>query len=489
MGRMYGAAVLNHTRDFLLFRSYWGYYVVAALFVAEIAVTGVSFYSFSLYIRAWQADPEFATVTSHVGFSFSFNPLALTMEIARYVRALSQSWSLTAINFSFALSLLIVPCTPFIGRLIDRRGAKAVMLASVPMVAVSFFLRAFMTEVWHLWILQVVLVLGQSAALLGTGYLVGLWFQKNRGFMMGLTMAGNNAGGIVMAPLSAYLITAVGWRTMFLIFGAGLFLINFGVLLFLVRDKMGDVARAARKAGRPEELAVAESALRDEAAAKGAEVSDSSHPALGAGVRGWQWRQALGTWAFWLISIAQLTSFVSVFAVLNQLGKHLEIVGLNISTAGVALGFLGLFGLLGKLIFGFASEQFPVRFVFALCLVLQIIGVLILLGVTSDARLWLLYPFVVLYGLGFGAMGALQPLIVLQTFGLVAYATLMGIMQIFLRSANAITPVAVGASVDATGTYTTVFIATIALLSVGTFLVLFARLPARKVFHDPPPAG
>ena len=471
--------VLTFFREFVTLQAYWGFYVVTALFVAQIAVTGISFYSFSLYIRAWQNDPDFAFTTAQVGFTFSANPIELAAEIIRYMRDLAQGWSLTAINFSFIFGIILVPLTPFIGRLVDRRGAKIVMLIGVPLVAISFFLRAFMTEVWHLWILQIILLLGQTGAFLGTGRLVGLWFQKNRGLIMGFTMAGNNAGGIVMAPLSAYLLATVGWRTMFLIFGSTLFVLNFVIIYFFVRDKVEDVADAARKAGREEELAEAEAALAARDAAQSGTAEEAG--AGGAINEGWSWQDALRTRSFWLIAGAQFGAFISLFAVLNQLAKHLEIVGINIGTAGTALGLLGVFGLLGKFISGYAAEKMPVRKVFAFFLALQAVGVLVLLLVTSDAQVWLLFPFVALYGLGFGAMGALQPLILLETFGLVAYATILGVMQVLLTVVNAIAPAAIGVSVDTTGTYVQVFVATLAFLLLGILAIVFARPPSRAM--------
>ena len=75
----------------------------------------------------------------------------------------------------------------------------------------------------------------------------------------------------------------------------------------------------------------------------------------GSLLQGFQWREAVRTRAFWLICVAQFASGVSIFAILNQLGKHLQIVGIDISVAGAALGLLGFFGLLGKLIFGYAA--------------------------------------------------------------------------------------------------------------------------------------
>lgn len=484
MARISPRGVIAGVRDFVLLRAYWGYYVVSALFVAEITVTGISFYSFSLYVRAWQNDPAFAFTTAKVTFHFTSNPVGLAGEVVQYVKSLSQGWSLAAINFSLTMSVVLVFFSPFLGRFVDLRGAKIVMLIGVPLVAASLFLRAFMTEVWHLWLLQLLLGLGSSAAFIGTGKLVGMWFQRRRGLIMGFTMAGNNAGGIIMAPLSAYLISTVGWRQMFIIFGGLMFVVNFVTIFFFIRDKMEDVAKAARKAGRREELEAAE-AMSSPGALPGPGGAPSGGPPQGSIYVGWQWREAIWTKAFWLIGLAQLASSISVFSILNQLGKHLEIVGINIAVAGSTLGLLGLFGLCGKFIFGYTAEKVPARFVFAFCLGLQVIGLLILLNVTSVEKAWLLVPFVAVYGLGFGAMGVLQPLLMLETFGLIAFATITGVLQLILSPFSAMTPTAVGAVVDATGTYFPVMTAGLFFLGVGATAIIFARPPVKAAPPEP----
>ena len=422
---------------------YFGYYVIAALFTAEIAVTGISFYSFSLFIRAWQADPELG-------------------------------WSLTQINSSFLVGLPLAFLSPFMGRLVDTRGPKLVMLMGIPLIALSFGLRAFMTEIWHLWALQGLLVAGQSAAFLGTGKLVGLWFTERRGRMMGIALAGNNAGGMIMAPLSAFLLTLIDWRTLFIIYGVSLLVANTLIVALLIRDKPADVAREARRVGRRVEAETADQLVSfrtAHAAGSGTRPAGDQGETLPA----MTWRASLRTTAFWLIALAFFASFASIFAVLNQLGKHLEIVGIDIKTAGTALGFLGGFGLIGKILFGFVAEKIPVRFGFAIVSVLQIVGIgfLLFLGSPSDA--WLLWPFVMIYGVGFGAVGALMPLVVLDTFGIVSYGTIYGVMQLLLRFGNGGLPPLVGFSVDATGTYTVAFIVTVAALAAGTVAVFFAR--------------
>ena len=420
---------------------YFGYYVIAALFIAEIAVTGVSFYSFSLFITAWQNDT-------------------------------TLGWSLTAINGSFLVGLPLAFTSPLLGRFIDERGARLAMLLGVPLIGGTFILEAFMTEIWHLWVAQGLLITGQSAAFLGTGKLVGLWFDTDRGRMMGIALAGNNAGGVIMAPMSAIFIDAFGWRTTVFAFGLAIIVINSLLIWLWVRDKPEDVIVEARRVGREREAQTAEALL---AAANPTEAAGTTGRRPAAS--GVTWQESLRMPAFWLLTVAFVATFASIFAVLNQLGKHLEIVGISTATAGGALGLLGAFGFLGKLIFGFASERFPSRYGFAAICVLQVFGIIILLLLRTPGEVWLLWPFVAVYGVGFGAVGALMPLVVADTFGLLAYATIFGVQQLILRIVNGGLPPVVGWSVDYSGTYEAAFIATIFSLLIGAVAVVFARVP------------
>jgi sugar phosphate permease len=426
-------------------RVYFGYYVIAALFIAEIAVTGVSFYSFSLFITAWQDD---ATL----------------------------GWSLTAINGSFLIGLPLAFTSPLLGRFIDERGARLAMLLGVPLIGGTFLLEAFMTEIWHLWVAQGLLITGQSAAFLGTGKLVGLWFDTDRGRMMGIALAGNNAGGVIMAPMSAIFIDAFGWRTTVFVFGLAIIVINSLLIWLWVRDKPEDVIAEARRVGRDREAQTAQALLAATRSDSGSDEGEARPP---SGSQGVTWQESLRMPAFWLLTLAFVATFASIFAVLNQLGKHLEIVGISTATAGGALGLLGAFGFLGKLIFGFASERFPSRYGFAAICVLQIVGIVILLLLRSPTEMWLLWPFVAVYGVGFGAVGALMPLVVADTFGLLAYATIFGAQQLILRIVNGGLPPIVGWSVDSSGTYEVAFLATIVSLLIGAVAVVFARTPAQ----------
>jgi nitrate/nitrite transporter NarK len=123
------------------------------------------------------------------------------------------------------------------------------------------------------------------------------------------------------------------------------------------------------------------------------------------------------------------------------------------------------------------AERIPVRNAFAIVSVMQVGGILVLLLVRSNDDIWLLWPFVAVYGVGFGAVGALMPLMIADTFGITAYGTIFGVMQMLLRVGSAGLPIAVGYSVDLTGNYTIAFLVTIVVLILGTLASLVAKRP------------
>lgn len=428
---------------------YFGYWVVATLFIAEIAVTGISFYSFSLFIREWQHDPDL-------------------------------EWSLTAINASFWVGLPLALFSPLIGKGIDTLGPRRMMLVGVPIVGVSFIVQALMTELWQLWLAQGLLVVGQSAAFVGTGKLVGMWFDHDRGRMMGIALAGNNAGGIIMGRLVPELFDLFGWRWTIGGAGLGLAVVNFVLIWFFIRDHPNDVIEASdRRPQRRAEAGIARAMLAS------GQRRRLRWPGLGAALLApftltietfrEVWTKGMASWTFWLLTLTSVTSFVSIFAVLNQLGKHLELVGIDKATTGTAITILGACGLLGKLIFGYLSERIPSRVAFGVICLVQVVGIAVLLGVRSPDQTPMLWLFAVIYGVGFGAVGAVQPLVIADSFGLLAFGVVFGSLQLLLRAVQSAIPFFVGQSVDATGSYEAAFVITMVALCLGAVSAVFAR--------------
>jgi MFS family permease len=111
-----------------------------------------------------------------------------------------------------------------------------------------------------------------------------------------------------------------------------------------------------------------------------------------------------------------------------------------------------------------------------LSLGLQIVGLAVLMS--SEAPLvWIFTP---IFGFGFGSLGAIMPLLVQETFGLRAFGTIFGTINLFTLIAALIGPPLVGLSFDELGSYRPAFIVICVLFVVAAALISFTR-PLQRI--------
>ena len=402
-------------------RMHYGWLIAAVTFLAFVLTVGITQYAFGVFITELEAD---------LGWTRT--------EIS------------AAISFFAVAGLTALP----IGWLIDRIGARPVMAASLAMLAVSQLLRPWMTDVWHLYALSAIQFAAMPGAVLITaGRLVGLWFETGRGLAMGLTAMGANVGGFIFASLTAVLIGAIGWESTYFVYGL-LFVALVPVVLIVVREP--DAYHAAK-----------------------ANPSAEAHH----GEVGLTAADALRSRTFYVLTLGLVLAQLTYGGVLPQVVPHLESVGISRGQAAAALSLLAVFGACGKVSFGWLTEKRPSRYVVALCLVFQVVGLTGLIAAGSSPLFWVSIP---VFGLGFGALGALMPLVVQETFGLRAYGTIFGAVQLVTLSAALTAPLFAGASFDATGSYRLAFGVFAALFVCAAIVISFARPPAQVTVEAAP---
>jgi OFA family oxalate/formate antiporter-like MFS transporter len=185
-------------------RIFYGWFVVAGTF----AVTFVGFgsaYAFSAFIESLQRD-----------FAASRGSVSLVFSLAGFLY--------------FALGLVSGP-------LADRIGARR--LAVVGMILTGLGLAAAsvarnLPEVYAAYGLGVGLGIGFSyVPVLGV---VQRWFVRRRGLASGLAVSGIGVGTLVMPPLAALLIEALGWREAYLVLGCFAAIAGGGMALLIEDD-------------------------------------------------------------------------------------------------------------------------------------------------------------------------------------------------------------------------------------------------------------
>lgn len=259
---------------------------------------------------------------------------------------------------------------------------------------------------------------------------------------MGLTSMGANLGGIIFSAVTATLIASVGWEGAYVVYGA-LFAALIPVVFLVVRERAVPV--------------------RDD------NVEATPPPAAFLGVT---LRQALRSRMFYIVVIALLFAQVTYQSVLPQLVPHLENVGISKGRAAAAISAFAFFGMGGKVFFGWFCERYPARYALVTSLTCQVAGITILL--TAGDAVWV-WAFVPVFGLGFGALGVIMPLLVQETFGLTAFGTIFGAISFLTLGQALIGPPLVGMSFDATGSYQLAFTVIAGLFVLSAITVSFVR--------------
>ena len=343
-----------------------------------------------------------------------------------------------AVSFFALVGIFSLPA----GWLLDRYGARPVMAVSLTALAVSYLLRPWMSEVWQFYALNAIQFAAMPGAVIITaGRLVGEWFEESRGRAMGLTAMGANFGGIIFSSLTATLITTIGWRSSYFVYGL-LFAALVPVVILVVRDRRS-VPAGGGEAG-------------------------AQDPALGGATVA----QALRSRPFWLVTLALVLATMTYGSVLPQVVPHLENEGVSKTSAAAALSLFAVFGMCGKVSFGWMTERLPSRYMMAASIACQVTGLWVLLAAGSASWFWAAVP---IFGLGFGALGALMPLLVQETFGLRAFGTIFGLVNFATLGSALAGPLFVGASFEETGSYRFAFMALSVAFVLAAATVAFAR--------------
>lgn len=411
--------------------------------------------SFPIFGRIYRGYPIALVVFLSTGLSVGMAQYAF----GEFAGPLKEEfgWSQTELNLSLAFSFISGILAPFIGNLSDRIGIRPVMFASLLLIATGFLLRPFISELWHWYLFSSLVYAGfPGATIMPAGKMVGLWFPRTRGRVMGAVVAGNNFGGVTMPPLAAAIIASLSWEMAYVTFGLIMAALG-SVALFVIVEDENKIETEMNRTGR----------------------SDQAHVARAAAKAGLTVKQALANRNFWLVMIGLVAATFTYQGVLTQLRQHFEESGFAPAVATTAVSIIAGMGIGSKLAFGRASEKITARIATIISVSLQAVGVFII--AQSDAAP-LLWTGIFVFGLGFGGLGALIVLVVQEMFGMKEFGGIMGLMQVGMIASGTGAPLIAGAVHDSTGSFDQSF-----MLIVGIFVLGVIALAVSRPVESPQP--
>jgi MFS family permease len=293
------------------------------------------------------------------------------------------------------------------------------------------------------------------------------WFVRRKGQAMGFGMAAQSLGGVILAPVLAFLIARWDWRTAAVVAG---------VMLALV---VLPVARVVRT--RPEEMGQrpdGDSLLPEVSAPLGgAETSQKSGTSFRADVAHFTVRQAARTPALWFLIFGMGLRQFGQSSLMLHLSPLLQDRGFDPVQAGAMVGLVASMGIVGAVVSGWVSDRFPRHRVMAIIVSVEVVAILSL--VLAD-QTWQVYPFLLAYGFGLGAH-ALNRAILGEYFGQDHYAKIWGLISMTATPLAAAGPVYAGWVFDTTQEYTGALLTYVVAYAVAALFYLYCRRPQAPV--------
>ncbi|MBI3249622.1 MAG: MFS transporter [Deltaproteobacteria bacterium] len=373
-----------------------------------------------------------------IGASMSYGPI-IAFTFGVFIKPFNQEfgWSRTDISLGFSLSLLMLSGTaPFVGQLVDRFGARKVIIPSVFLFGFGIISFYFLSaSLWHFYAIYVGLgIVSVGAATLPYLSVVSRWFDKRRGLALGLAMVGVGLGTFVMPSFAQTLIDAVGWRYAYVILGLLVMGVTIPVVALFLKDT-------------PEQMGLAPDGERAErpptTVATGHAQGMRSHEV---------WRLK----TFWRIVAAFFLMSVSVHGCLIHLVPMLTDYGLSAKSAALATSVLGGALLIGRVGAGYLLDRFLASSVAIGFLAGATLGVFLL---WHEAVGVLAFAAAIFIGLGVGAETDLMPYVVSRYFGLRAFGEIYGCVVTAWGLGGVTGPFLMGVGFDSTGSYSAVLVA------------------------------
>ena len=421
-------------------------------------------------------------------------------------------WSRASIGLAAGLGVWGTGISgPMIGRLVDRYGARKLMVPGTLILGVCLFSMIWVHSLWQFFLIAIV------ARIISQPILIGVvprtvavnFFRRRRNIALAVISVFRPFSGAVNIQLFAVLATAYGWRATFGFLGVFSLALTVPMAL-LIRRRPEDIgllpdgeasyddgSDQAAEPGPPErspsetgttesgttESGTTESGPGGSGQSTGGPNPGQTHPTLVAQPEvSWTAREALRTRAYWMVAFSAFlatTAHTSIgFSLVPYLSQAASISNtqaagvLSISTALVLsnLGWGWVAGKVGPRVCIFASTA------------LAIVLIIYLFTVQS---IFEAYLFGVLWGLGTSATEVLISILLARYYGRNSYGSIAGAMRPFEASGLGIGSILGGLIYDLTGSYDGLFYESIVASVLALGLITLAKAPVRPVAATP----
>jgi len=398
-------------------QTYYGWIVIAAMFVVAMYVGGVVFYGFTAIVEP------------------------ISLELAWPIWVITLAASLRGVESSLL--------APAVGAMVDRFGPRRLMLGGVIITVGGVVLLSQTYTLPAYFGAFILITLGTSTTNMTVVMtVVASWFRRRLGLANGIAVSGFAAGGLLVPVINA-LIEGFDWRRAMLVMAGGLVLMVIPLLYFV---RLPDAAHPRSEAEFGPEAVPGGDATR-------------AVPEADASVR-----QALGSRLFWHLVVAYFCFALVIVSVITHIMPFLMSAGMTRFHAGWVAMALPLVSIIGRLGLGWLADRWQSRRVIMLSFLLVTAG-MVCFGLTQDRLGWLI-PFMLFFTIGYGGAIALRPSLVREHFGRARFGTIFGFLMASSMFGGVIGPPLAGWVYDLSGRYQSIWFVYAGLVLIACFAIL-----------------
>ncbi|MDO8422943.1 MAG: MFS transporter [Parvibaculum sp.] len=408
-------------------RLFYGWYIVATVFVVQTVSCGLIFYNLSIVLKAFVAENGFSVSAVSAATSSFF--------LAGGVFGLGVGWAM------------------------DRYDPRIIMTFGAICSAIALASAGHVTELWQLYAFYILFGMGNAAVAVIPGTtIVARWFTRERSRAIAYASTGLSLGGIVFTPISVTLIQNIGlgqaayWLALMLVVGTVPIL-----WMFLKPD--------------PASMGLG---------------PDGDAPTLGEDGRikapdGVAFGDAIRSRFFILFTSAYVFSMMAQVGCLAHQFRLVSTRTGDDHVAALAVSVMAAASIAGRLVGGSVLSRVSSKRYLQAVFILQAVSFVAFAYAEGTTALLIVS---VMFGATVGNLQMMQPLMMAEAFGLKAYARILSLAQMITTCANAAGPLLIGLLYERSGGYLVAYLC-IAVASVIGIASLTASGPVRALIDKP----
>ena len=362
---------------------------------------------------------------------------------------------------SFYLVSMVI-ATPLVGHLLPRANIRVLMSCMFIAVCIAEGMMSTYHHLWQWYLSGVIFGLcGSFVFILPTPLLIGNWFKKRTGLILGIAMSFSGIGTAIFSQLFTFFITTWGWRTTYVIVSIIMAVLVLPWTFFVFRFRPADMGLLPY--GATEESPGSNNEGRKHKGMSGVPVK-------------------LAVLSVPFVCIFILSGCEEFFGGLtNHIASFAVSIGETAAFGATLLSIISIGNIVLKIGVGFLTDKIGIIKTVYLQMLIAALACVVFATTPSQA---ILYVGAFLLGVQNSVVTVSEPLLVRHFFGEKSYAQLYSFIRVAAGLMGAMGFPLVGFIFDTTGAYTLAFVIGICLAVFLAFLMFVAHKTKHKLVWE-----